>query len=71
MFRTATQEKAFVKEVKGVGIKNYGCMYGEGRARKNLYWFFELSNGQHRYWTNLSDESMKILEVGYGDKEKL
>ena len=56
----AMQEQEFVEQVLSVGgVKRCGCM-DEGRKE---YWYFDLADGTRRYWTNLSEESQKVLGV--------
>jgi hypothetical protein len=51
-------EKEFVQYILSVGgVKCGGKMYERG----NYYWFFDLANGERRYWTNLSEENQKLL----------
>lgn len=51
-------EKEFVEHIASVGgVKSHGKTYENG----NWYWFFDLENGERRYWTNLSEENQKIL----------
>jgi len=53
-------ENEFVKYILSVGgVKVYGCTY----EKRNWYWFFDLTNGERRYWKNLSDESQKTLGI--------
>ena len=56
--KKAEQERAFVDMLLEIGIKNYGASDDNG----NTYWFFNLEDGQQRYWTNLSEESQKKLK---------
>lgn len=53
----AVWEKEFVQFLLSVGIKSYGAM-DEGR---NTYYIIYLKNETTRYWTNFSDESLKML----------
>lgn len=53
----AEHEKEFVQSLLSVGIKNYGAMDERG----NTYYVIYLKNGTTRYWTNLSDESLKLM----------
>ena len=53
-------EKEFTEHILSVGgIKSYGKSYEKG----NWYWFFNLKNGERRYWTNLADENQKALGI--------
>ena len=61
--KKAEIEKEFVAEILADGgVDTYGNSYGDGN--RHLYWFFNLKNGKRRYWTNLSEESQKILGIG-------
>ena len=51
-------ERDFVQHLLSVGIKGYSEMYDRGKT----YYMFNLKNGETRYWTNLSEESLKALE---------
>lgn len=54
-------EKEFTTYILSVGgIESYGNTYEKGK----WYWFFNLKNGERRYWTNLSEESQKLLGIG-------
>ncbi|GMQ60308.1 hypothetical protein AN1V17_47080 [Vallitalea sediminicola] len=56
----AEHEKEFVNHILSVGgIKTYGNTDEYGQT----YWFFNLVNGERRYWTNLSDASQKALGI--------
>ena len=56
----ADAEKEFVEHILSVGgVKTYGITDDRG----NLYWFFDLENGERRYWTNLSEKSQKALNT--------
>lgn len=50
-------ERRFVNNIKQIGIVSHGTMYNKG----HWYWSFELKNGERKYWTDLSEESKKIL----------
>jgi hypothetical protein len=56
--KKADQEKQFVQMIldKG-GIKAHMVMYERG----HLYYAMELNNGEGRYWTDFSDESLELL----------
>lgn len=53
-------EKEFVQCLLSVGIKGYGAM-DEGR---NTYYVIYLKDGTTRYWTSLSEESLKLIGGG-------
>lgn len=50
-------EKEFVEYILSVGIEKW-CEMDE---RNKTYYQIHLKNGEIRYWTNLSDESLKKL----------
>lgn len=52
-------EKEFVQHILSIGLESHGKTYDKGR----YYWFFDLKNGERRYWTNLSEENQKLLGV--------
>lgn len=54
----AEQERKFVQFLLSVGIKSMGEMDG-GR---NTYYVIYLNNDTTRYWTNFSDESLKLMK---------
>lgn len=60
----AEYEKEFVQHLLEVGIKGYSEMYAHGR----LHYMFNLENGETRYWTNLSEDSLKKLGLREEDK---
>lgn len=57
------QEQLFIAHLKEIGIKSWGKTYERG----NWYWFFDLANGERRYWTNLSKESSNELGIKDGE----
>ena len=59
--KKADREKAFVDYIKGIGIK-WHC---KALERGNWYYCLELNNGEIRYWTNFSEESLKELGIEY------
>lgn len=62
--KKAEQEKIFVQQILDAGgIKSYYEMYERG----NYYYCFDLNNGTRRYWTNLSEESAKVLGISIRD----
>ena len=56
-------EKNLLEYIKEKGLGWYSSMYGEGRNRNNLYYCFQLNNGEHRYWTNPSEDFLKALGI--------
>lgn len=54
-------EEEFVDMIidKG-GLKSWGETYDNG----HWYQFFDLKNGERRYWTNMSDKSKEDLGIG-------
>ena len=62
--KKADAEKQFVQEVLNAGgVKGYYETYEHG----NYYYCFDLNNGTRRYWTNLSEESAKVLGISIRD----
>lgn len=56
----AEQEKEFVEQIiTAGGIKSYGITEENGHE----YWFFNLNNGGRRYWTNLAEDSQRVLGI--------
>lgn len=47
-------ENEFINYINKIGIKTY--------EKGNCYWFFNLENGEQRFWTNLSDASLKRIQ---------
>lgn len=53
-------EKNFIAHIIEIGgIKTYGNTDENGHT----YWFFDLVNGERKYWTNLAEESQKALGI--------
>lgn len=59
----AEAEKELLKYINEKGLKGYTSMYGEGRKR-NLYYCFNLENGEQRFWTNPSEIFLNNLGIG-------
>jgi len=61
--KKAEAEKMLLEHIKEIGLEGYSRMNGEGRARSNLYYCFNLKNGEQRFWTNPSEEFVKELRI--------
>lgn len=60
--KKSDMEKLFVQQlIDAGGVKSYYVIYEYG----NYYYCFDLNNGTRRYWTNLSEEGAKKLEIEY------
>lgn len=58
--KKSEREKEFVDYIlSSGGIDCYGKQYERG----HWYWFFNLKNGERRYWTDMSEKSQKILGI--------
>ena len=55
--KKAEREKEFINLLLAIGIKSHGSCDDHG----STYWFFNLENGQQRYWTNLSEKNQKKI----------
>lgn len=49
--------------IKEKGLVSYSQMNGEGRTYNNLYFCFNLKNGEQKFWTNPSEEFKKELGI--------
>jgi hypothetical protein len=68
----AYYEKKFREYIKPIGIEWTCCM----EERGNYYYCFMLKNGEQRFWTNCSQETLDYLETNYDaesgmDKDEL
>lgn len=62
--KKADIEKLFIQQlIDAGGIKSFYRIYEQG----NFYYCFDLNNGTRRYWTNLSEESIKKLVKEHED----
>lgn len=57
--RKIDREREFYTYLKAVGIACYGRTYERG----NWYYFFDLKNGERRYWTNPGEEMKEALKI--------
>lgn len=56
-------EKALIDHILDVGLEKCWEMYGEGHKSQNLYYRFDLKNGEIRYFTNVSKEGLRRLGI--------
>jgi hypothetical protein len=56
-------ENKLLEHIKEIGLENYSRMNGEGRTYNNLYYCFNLKNGEQRFWTNPSEEFKTALGI--------
>lgn len=55
----AEAERKWREELLRIGVEEAGCMYDRG----NFYWFFEMKDGNTRFWKSPSYETLVMLGV--------
>ncbi len=61
--KKADAEKILLEHIKEIGLSSHSRMNGEGRTYNNLYYCFNLKNGEQRFWTNPSDSFKSELGI--------
>jgi len=56
-------ELLLLNYIKEKGLASYSEMNGEGRKYNNLYFCFNLKNGEQRFWTNPSENFKRELGI--------
>lgn len=55
----AEAERKWREELLHIGVEEAGCMYYRG----NFYWVFDMKDGNTRYWTSPSYETLVMLGI--------